>query len=201
MADRAKHKVSLLRFASVGMTELFRYGGDGRVVSLRRKLLWQCRLPPLHNAKMGRPRLVWVGKNLVQRSFVGSLRLCRKLRCLRMTSTSPPFFSVSSCAMTRNTRSLHCASLRPGLTELFSLRGDDRVFSAHWESLWQCRLPPLHRTQRWGTPRFGLGGKERGAEILRWESPALPETPLPQDDTVEWVGHSFVYLLSLGGGT
>jgi hypothetical protein len=29
--------------------------------------------------------LVWVGKNLVQRSFVVSLRLCRRLRCLRMT--------------------------------------------------------------------------------------------------------------------
>ena len=33
-----------------------------------------------------------------------------------------------------------------------------------------------------GHPRFGLGGKEPCAEILRWESPALPETPLPQDD-------------------
>jgi hypothetical protein len=62
------------------------------------------------------------------------------------------------------------------------MRGRQRFFSARWKSLWQCRVPPLHRTQRWGTPRFGLGGKEPGAEILRWESPALPETPLPQDD-------------------
>jgi hypothetical protein len=36
----------------------------------------------------------------------------------------------------------------------------------------------------WGTPRFGLGEKEPGAEILRWESPALPETPRPQDDSL-----------------
>src|SRR5579863_8417390 len=49
-----------------------------------------------------------------------------------------------------------------------SLFGDGRV-SARWKSLWQCRLPPLHRTQRWGTPRFGLGGKEPCAEILRWD--------------------------------
>src|SRR5580698_4804030 len=62
------------------------------------------------------------------------------------------------------------------------MSGDGGVFFARWKSLWQCCLPPLHRTQRWVTPRFGLGGKEPGAEILRWESPALPETPLPQDD-------------------
>jgi len=66
------------------------------------------------------------------------------------------------------------------MTGLFRYLGT--AVSARWKSLWQCRLPPLHRTQRWGTPRFGLGGKEPGAEILRWESPALPETPLPQDD-------------------
>src|SRR5580692_4939240 len=65
---------------------------------------------------------------------------------------------------------------------VISLCGDGGVFFARWESLWCCRLPPLHRTQRWGTPRLGLGGKGPCAEILRWESPALPETPLPQDD-------------------
>src|SRR5580698_2914464 len=69
-----------------------------------------------------------------------------------------------------------------GMTELFRYVETAKVFSARWKSLWRCRVPPLHRTQRWGTPRFGLGGKGPGAEILRWESPALPETPLPQDD-------------------
>jgi len=42
--------------------------------------------------------------------------------------------------------------------------------------------PSAKNALRVGHPRFGLGGKEPGAEILRWESPALPETPLPQDD-------------------
>jgi hypothetical protein len=42
--------------------------------------------------------------------------------------------------------------------------------------------PSAEDALRVGHPRFGLGGKEPGAEILRWESPALPETPLPQDD-------------------
>ena len=40
-----------------------------------------------HERKGGAPcGLVWVGENRVQRSFVGSLRLCRRLRCLRMTA-------------------------------------------------------------------------------------------------------------------
>ena len=67
--------------------------------------------------------------------------------------------------------------------------------------------PTFAQNAKMGHPRFGFGGKEPGAEIpsagsgqaLRWESPALPETPPPQDDS--GVGHSFVYLLSLGGGT
>src|SRR5580704_10094427 len=58
---------------------------------------------------------------------------------------------------------------------------DGKVPSARRTLLWQCCLPPLHRTQRWATLRFGLGGKGPGAEILRWESPARPETPLPLD--------------------
>jgi hypothetical protein len=36
------------------------------------------------------------------------------------------------------------------------------------------------KRERWGTPRFG--GVGQSAEILRWESLALPRTPLPQDD-------------------
>src|ERR1700733_16098701 len=34
--------------------------------------------------------------------------------------------------------------------------------------------------ERWGTPR--LWWCRRSAEILRWQSLALPRTPLPQDD-------------------
>jgi hypothetical protein len=35
---------------------------------------------------MGNPSVWFSGKELVQRSFVGSLQLCRRLRCLRMTA-------------------------------------------------------------------------------------------------------------------
>jgi hypothetical protein len=41
----------------------------------------------LHSTqRWGTPRFGSVGKSRVQRSFVGSLRLCRRLRCLRMTA-------------------------------------------------------------------------------------------------------------------
>ena len=113
-SDRAEHKVPPLRFASVGMTEFVSLCGDGRVFA-RWKLLWQCCLPPLHRTqRWGTPRFGLVEKNLVQGSFVGSLRLCRRLRCLRMTSTSPPSCSVHPLTTVRNTRSLHCAWLRSG---------------------------------------------------------------------------------------
>jgi hypothetical protein len=54
--------------------------------------------------------------------------------------------------------------------------------------------PALAQTtpRGWGTPRFRL--YLRSAEILRWESLALPRTPLPQDDDVLWnlgVGHPY----------
>jgi hypothetical protein len=67
-----------------------------------------------------------------------------------------------------------------GMTELFSLRGDGRVFSAPEVAL--AVSSPTFAQRKDGAPSVGLGGKEPGAEILRWEAPALPETPPPQDD-------------------
>ena len=70
-----------------------------------------------------------MGKKWVQGSFVGSLRLCWRLRFLRMTAwerdcdgpaEAGPFqnrrvgIAASLQAIMQNTRSLHCASLRSG---------------------------------------------------------------------------------------
>jgi len=42
--------------------------------------------------------------------------------------------------------------------------------------------PTFAQNAKMGHPSVWFGGEKPGAGILRWESPALPETPLPQDD-------------------
>jgi hypothetical protein len=70
-----------------------------------------------------------------------------------------------------------------GVTELFCNVGTAEFFRSTCGCFRSLVSHPFAKNAKeWGTLRFGLGGKERGAEILRWESPALPETPLPQDD-------------------
>ena len=49
-----------------------------------------------------------------------------------------------------------------------------------------------------GIPRFDLSEKEPSAGILRWESPALPGTPLPQDDGEDGWG-TLLFLPSYSG--
>jgi hypothetical protein len=73
----------------------------------------------------------------------------------------------------------------------FSPRGEV-VVSLGFLNRHSAHLRPWRGAPRQSTPRVGsgLGGKEASAEILRWESPGLPETPLPQDDG--GVGHCFV---------
>ena len=170
--------------------------GDGGVFFARWKSLWQCCLPPLHRTQRWvTPRFGLGGKEpcaeilrwespalpetpLPQDDY-GDRIVMARLKSYpsqdhRVGGTLIPGRSCGTQGPS--------TALRSGRDDrVVSLFGDGRVF-ARWKLLWQCRLPPLHRTQRWGTPRFGLGGKEPGAEILRWESPALPEAPLPQDD-------------------
>jgi len=69
------------------------------------------------------------------------------------------------------------------MTELFCYAGMAELFRRAAGRFGSVVSHPFAKNAKeWGTPRFGLGGKEPSAEILRWESPALPETPLPQDD-------------------